>query len=659
MNSFLWETYTNIQANDKLRYWVDLWESMIEDLSDPLYGLVYMNPHLLVRHIIDEIVFNNFKNPDNRAFFQKQLDLFLKSDPATKKLFSADMALIRREFGGTRFEYLLQLCRTVDLSYGESSYLDELFSCLRAVICNPVWESTDDATIHMLCQCMIVELHLKGYSLETIKTLPASIFDKTDNYTFSRWFKPSIKRADYETEGKFHFPRYNAALQAEFENLDVESRMESFRRYFHPEARKVHLIFQVEGLKGDTLDISLANVNLYSPKMKRLIKSIPGVNQDYLRDEELFGQAEDACFANAAVSIDEFDTESSKSEAVALIEGALDLFRTFVQSKAPFRIPFRVKANRYIRVSCEGEYLGNSESGESSHNPAYKHFFSIDLSEIANAGFSPEFLTSAGVHLFEKNNCESEGLRIANSLHWYRKAEEAQVSEDRLLAYWIVLENIVSVERDHKNVLLPDKENESKFSLIREIIPSLEICLFLKNAAPALFRNLVGLLNIRTDGRPHLTLPQKVIEVSLLNTQPKSRAEFKVFVQQLNLVANAIDCRNVKNKILRVFNLHTDIECIKKEIDAREKATQEELLLLYRLRNRIVHNAHYDNSVLPLLVDKLRKYAGNVLRQVLSDIIGGREQTIERSLLRYYVSVSRIKERLSKGEPYDVFDWMF
>jgi hypothetical protein len=417
----------------------------------------------------------------------------------------------------------------------------------------------------------------------------------------------------------------------------------------------VFIIFQVEGLKGDELDITIPDVNLYSPKKKRYIKSIPGANPDSLRDNELFGTPEEACFANAAVRMAEFDTPASEKEAVALIEKALDLFRTFVTSD----LPFRVMSHRYLRVSAEGEYWGGGERGRPNHDLAYKHFRSIDLTELARFAFSEEFLRSAGEHLFRSRHSDSAGLRIAHSLHWYRKAEETQIAEDRLLGYWIVLENIVSVERSDRNVLLPEKEKETKFSLIREIVPALETCLYLSNSAANLYRHLVGLLTSSTNGRLHLTLPEEVASKSLLVVPPGSSVDLASFVSQLTLVADAIDRKVVKDAVLSVQRLHSNVQSAKDEIAIRVKATKDDLLMLYRLRNRIVHNAHFDNTLLPLFVEKVRRYAGNAVRQVLNDVFVGREQSIERSLLRYHVSLARVHERLEKGLPVDFLRWEF
>jgi hypothetical protein len=95
----------------------------------------------------------------------------------------------------------------------------------------------------------------------------------------------------------------------------------------------------------------------------------------------------------------------------------------------------------------------------------------------------------------------------------------------------------------------------------------------------------------------------------------------------------------------------------KDDVTSRVRATKDELLMLYRLRNRIVHNAHYDNSLLPLWIEKARRYAGNTIRQVLHDLFVGRERSIESSLLRYHVALARVQERLEKGMSVDFLQW--
>lgn len=641
MNPFLWDGYTAAEVNDKIRYWVDLWETLIDERDDLSTGFNLSNPHLLVRDIIDEVVFNRFQNPDNRAHFQKCLESFAANDPATKKLFATDLALIRREFGGNRLSYLLQLARAVDQAYSVSTYLPELYSALRAIFADPAWKDGEAEAIKVISQCLIVELLLKGYSLDTIKGFPARLFDRTVGLHFHHDFPLNVDQAAFVRNGQLDIPAYRAAVQAAVDALTVSDRLDFFSSFFQPTPKPAFMIYQIEGLKGDTLDITIGNVNLYSPKQKRYIKTVPGNDSRYLH-AELFDSSESTCFANAAVRIEDIDTQASEAVAVAAVEKALDLFRVFVTSD----IAFRVMSNRFIRVSPDGEYWGSGERGRPRNDPAYKHFRSIDLTELSRQMATEEFVAAAGRLLFSDGDDPRQ--RLVYSLHWYRKAEEAVTPEDRLLSYWIVLENIVAVERSEHNVLLPDKQKETKFALVTELVPTLECCLFLAQAAANLYRKLIRLMTTSTNGRPHLALPQQVVDDALLSVPAGSSVNLSTFVSHLQAVADAIDRKTVKDAVLYVRRLHSDVQFARDEIGRRLQTVRSDLLLMYRLRNRIVHNAHYENMVLPYYVEKLRGYAGNTVRQVLHDVCNGRANSIEASLMRYYVTHGRIREKLEK-----------
>ena len=87
MNVFLWDSYEEGEINDKIKYWVDLWEDLIENFNNDSYGLNLVNPHLILMDIIDEIKFNRLKNSKNKEYFLKTLGVMLKSDPVIKNSF--------------------------------------------------------------------------------------------------------------------------------------------------------------------------------------------------------------------------------------------------------------------------------------------------------------------------------------------------------------------------------------------------------------------------------------------------------------------------------------------------------------------------------------------------------------------------------------------
>ena len=143
MSNFIWgQAYANVylglvrlnEITDNIRYWVDLWEDLIGHFTERLYGLSLENPRLLIRDIIDEIEFNDFKNSENRKYFQARSDEILKSDPAIQNILKTEWALLRREFGAQRWTYLKQACRGLLIKFEDGTYFKETSRILKNIL---------------------------------------------------------------------------------------------------------------------------------------------------------------------------------------------------------------------------------------------------------------------------------------------------------------------------------------------------------------------------------------------------------------------------------------------------------------------------------------------------------------------------------------------
>ena len=71
----------NIETTvNKIEYFKDLWNNLIDNFLDKSFGLNLYNPHTLVEDIITEIEENSFKNLDNRKYFYDKLNEYFNSD---------------------------------------------------------------------------------------------------------------------------------------------------------------------------------------------------------------------------------------------------------------------------------------------------------------------------------------------------------------------------------------------------------------------------------------------------------------------------------------------------------------------------------------------------------------------------------------------------
>jgi hypothetical protein len=76
---------------------------------------------------------------------------------------------------------------------------------------------------------------------------------------------------------------------------------------------------------------------------------------------------------------------------------------------------------------------------------------------------------------------------------------------------------------------------------------------------------------------------------------------------------------------------------------------EEDLLLIYRYRNKIVHNAHYDTIILPYYTTKIMNYSGNLIRRILYEKENNRQDSIEEILISLYSKKNILIDKLKNN----------
>lgn len=643
MQLYLWDNYSDGEVSDKIKYWVDLWEDLIDNFNEKSHGLKLLNPHLLLRDIVDEIDSNDFGNKDNRKYFYDQLNIFLKNDPAIKRYFKTDFELIRRIFNSDRNIYLRQLCKNGYDIFQTGNYFRKSFQILQDIMLDPQHKDTDDANINLISQSLIVELLLKGYSLKTMQKFPYNIFSSyymPENLLVSD-YPYSIKWDDFDTGNhEEDIKAYSAAISKEMNDVTIQQRLQKFISYYEKDPEVFWFIFSVEGLKGKN-EFVVGDVLFYSPFQKRIVKKIEG------HDPELFHGTESGHFLNAAIKVKTIDFEASKQEAIDSIEKALDLIRCYVNIEPNFTI-----ANSYIRCDNEGNLRGESFS-RSSDDKWFKFHKSFDSETLEeDSGLSTLFKDAGSLFKSIERSNEIE-QKIRTSLHWYRKAEETDILEDKILNYWVVVENIFTFKNIGHNLVFPGNQKESKFLLIKELLPSLLISNFIFDNGWQTFNYIENLLKTWHGGRQCLTLPKNVIDACNLNPEPGAVIKLQLFVDNLDLLVTHVERKIIKDKILYTNKFYKDNLLAKKEIEVKLMEIENNILLFFRYRNKIVHNAHFDNTILPYYVKVARNFAGELLRHILFKFNSNNSITVEDILLNRYTRFNRLMEKLNTGASVD------
>ena len=662
MNIFLWDSYEEGEINNKIKYWVDLWEDLIENFDNDSYGLNLVNPNLLLMDIIDEIRFNRLKNSRNRKKFIIEMRKMLKSDPIIKNFFKSDFTLIIKELESKRPpEYLLQLCEDISELFSEELYFNQSCDFLKDILINSNWNQDDEENIYLISQNLMVEFILIGYGLNTIKNLPSNLFDKyttivaEDGELLITKFPLNLNSEDFQDGEDFNKNDYNEALKKEIKSLSISDRIERLKFYYDEQPSEGYAILKVEGLKGN-VDLKIGNVNFYKPKIENYVDKTE-TNDFNVNKLKYFVNENSYSFINAAVKIKYRNLESAKLLAVESIDKSLDILRCHIHSE----VPFKIDSDNLIIVDENGKKVGDSY--DSKNMPHIKEINSFNLEKFKES-FSDDGDYFTNIEQMLSDNKTKKSFladKLIYSLHWYRKAFESNNLEDKLLNYWIVIENLVTFDSQIGNLVLPSNKNENKFSLVEELVPPIEIIDFIKRISKDLYYYLQVLTNNSQtnseETRHLLELPKENIEACFL--QPHIdiiKVDMKEFIKNIPPLINLVPNKIIKDKIVFADKFYSDNEFAYHEIIERLEQTKHDLLLIYRYRNLIVHNARFDNTILPYYIEKAERFAGNILGTILYEYVMDNTKTHKKILLSKKVNIERMMVRLKNNETLDLWN---
>lgn len=689
MNFFSWASYEEGEVTEKIKYWVDLWEEIVSNFSETTYNKELINPHLLLMDLVDEIEYNRLARKRNNEYFLNKLRFYLGRDKVVKQLFNTDFHLLISELSQTskRFEYFILLCEQIMKSFRNGTYFKESCKLLKEIILDSQWKNGDEEDISLISQNLMIELILVGYSVEAIKTIPQSLFDKykvsrvSDKETLQTKYPTSVDAKNYYENGVLNHAAFNEARKAEIDSLSISDRVDRLNYYFDKEPSEGYGIFHIEGLKGN-IDDYIGEVNFYSPQLEDYWRFKTGhevktENFDEIKlkyyDEELpssveYGESipynefkskvKPASFVNAAVKIKYLDPKSAEKQALEVIEKALDILRLYSDPE----IEFRVKLDNFYLVSSDG--LRGYESYSARDSISYKEVMSLDLERLRFFSRNEEFLNNLKESLFNEN-LERYPLttKLIYSIHWYRKACESIRPEDQLLNYWIAIENLLTFDSKNGNIVIRNQDEKDKFGLVEGIVPYIELSYIIKNVAAGTyyylkhltrFSNFSDMFNL--SGKP-LRIPPDILKDCQLDPHIGYREiNLKNFVQNIHSLSSYTTRKVIKKRIEYTENFYNNINSTSLDLEEKRKQITQDLLLIYRYRNLIVHNARFDNKTLPYYVMKAENLADHLIRKVLEEHIKDRTRSQQEILLWERIKVERAIEKLKNKVPVDLWE---
>lgn len=658
MNSEIWDHFKEDEVSEKIKYWVEIWDELIIHFTKNNYGLDLKNPHVVLSILIDEIENNELRNEDVKKYLRELIAKYLETDQVIRSERSVEFGLLLKAFQDKSLFYMLETAKWALSFFRDGSYFHKTYQNLVEVVSDPVWKPMEEELIKASSNTLIVELLTKGYSLKSIQKMPRSLF--CDTGYVSNDFPGKLIWNDLNEMTKDERIAYFAQRDLELNELNVEKRLQAFTRYFERKPREHIVLFEIEGIKGDSV-LELGPVTIYSPKIHSFVKKeetddVPSAEAYKLhREQELFRGKSRDCFANVAVKSFFVDTDTGRIQAAEIADKALDLMHTRYQG----RCKFKVVRDQYMILSSSGSVCctGSSVGDESIQ---MKLMNSINLEEITkDDGGNKEMKAIADFVFRAKERQSPLAKKVSDCLHWFRKGQDSERMADRLLYYWIALEKIFTFPAATPSLIVSGGKTESKISLISELLPACVARSFIYHVGWTTRNyiiNLVGDPRWKGLQKNRLDLPENLIKECFVDLSHKGEIHIRDFVENLPKLSQAISGKLVKSRVDSAIMFYQDGNFAKTEIEQSMERARMDIMLIYRYRNSIVHNAHYDSTLLQPFVEKASSLAATALGLIMGAEAEGADRTVEELFVARHFEMHRILERLKKKLPVDFLE---
>ncbi|PHV61299.1 hypothetical protein [Cyanobacterium aponinum] len=624
--------------NKKINYFIDYWRdfSSNDGIEEQQVHTIVYSPKELFKAFAEEVIYsqskckNNeyqFKRSNYKDFFIKSINEFINLPIQSIDFLQSTLTLIQNLFSKPDFPYLLHILSQIDIFLSDFRLGKECVNELEKILFeqNTNLETKVDINnyfnrknkgqnnknkqpilikdqINILTRLIIFQLREKGHSKRHIQKIPENIFSQ---YNINNGYYRGKKEDDLVISTKFPYlismenlsigdKVYQDKLKTYLDNLTDSDRILAIKNYLIFDTTKQTYIFQLKGFKGaEDLNIQFGNVRIYNPKTTKLIKkylldfddnSEPNKFDDY----EYFGGKDDDIYCNGAVTLDVInqvnviDQEYPKKKAISNLNQVLSFI---LSNQMDIKYPIKINISSIFIIDENGiqrGFLGQRTEDDYNFEESSEHIKFIH-------NFYQSKITS------ELNSVDKQ---IIESLNWKKKAVESFNVNEKILWFWVSLENLMN-----------DGNNRSSDNIFNYVSKYLAIYQFYD----FVWKHYDKLIDIRKqlvfnsfckNDTEDLKKLDSILWLNKINTKNNRLVyPLKEFIKNIDLIKDLIKANFEKEELLYyqldylrlIFN---NPDTLKTLLDDFEHICKEKLLYVYRIRNKIVHNANTEENTL-------------------------------------------------------------
>lgn len=582
-----------------MEYWIKYWEYYIDRLENDRERNVGLNgPRIILEALKAEVQFHN--GTKNKEFFKVQINQWKKNDAAFSKLFSKEWNnLIQNHFDDD--VKILEGCSDIISKMNNGDYFDILIECLRDTINNTDQLFYDKKRmINQYSQLLISEYIANNFSISDIRHIPEYLPTVKCNEWKDVLVAPNeylgLKIDNYDTEKEYY-----RAIKNNIKNKNLDERLCEMKKFFHGERDNYTVIVEVQGIQGK-MDHTFESINIYSPLVKHYIKD----DNNWIETDEDANKR-----ILAAISVENSAPDTAITIACDRLKNLLGLMTAFIEPtlSLSYNKEYALVLKDGISVMSQG-----IPSKYKNQDERWKKFRDYQLS-IKEYEISTQFESLN--KMFSNNTNRDETFNaLSSARYWYVKARETNISEDKLLYSWIAIEGLCSIDDNAKRKILISKDSNKTVSAVElnkiDLITKIAKAIVMKSMFYYEWLDYYYFFRDSVISDNFYDIPQNIVSSMGLDLKGGELIPRAVFINGLLDLEKSINDEIKKNEIHDLYTFYKD----RKGFDKRAQQLENDIRVLYYLRNMIVHNASFLKEKIDVYARKSMYISGAIIKKI-------------------------------------------
>lgn len=581
------------------------------------------------RQILEEILLecksNKLSNKINNEFLTKKIDILIRTNCLVDEVQRRNLNYIKEKIFGKNSELVYSLSSEIKKSFCSKKYFDKLIDNLKISLEDEENDKSKD--IKIILDNIFIELFNKGYSIKQVSEKINNLFatasyDKNDEYNEPKTLFPTYFINDISDPLK---------LTEYINNLSFKDRINYIKRFYTIKTETYYLIIPINGIKlTNNLVKCNKDICLYNPKF---IDPFSIKNEKLKFREDEFNINYENC-SNACVKINAFNYGSAYKNGMKKIDNYVNILKLLSQDNNLNVIEnYKVLLDEKKRVTA---FASSSYSNDFSKREFERNIHPLNEEDIFNDKEVKKLNKKVeNIIRIDEENPSNTQIILLNSIKKYSEGLENKNTQEAILKFWSSIESLF--DNNFKII-----NQNGKFETIQEVLSAYMTYSSRYLPLHELYNDLAIATNLHFSNPKHrninsiLDIPESLLKKIHLFEQSTDSFSLYPLIKYNKEIQEHLDDYYYLPKVKNLDKYFNDKDYSSKMVNDRKKDYESNLVIIYRLRNQIIHNALSNDITTEFYLPLLKRMANFFLNAVLDEYINNKNLTIDEIILKIY-----------------------